>query len=89
MFNAVIVRSILLHGWDIVGIRMQTFGFHLWKFWVYQIFYGLFVFSSENLLADHDFGDCHTRQGVSLLLTLLNHWPNAEFYQAVGVEWNH
>lgn len=44
MFNAVIVGIILLDGWGMIGIWTQTFGFHhVWEFWVYQTFYGLFV----------------------------------------------
>ncbi len=44
MFNAVIVGIILLDGWGMIGIWTQTFGFHhIWEFWVYQTFYGLFV----------------------------------------------
>ncbi len=44
MFNAVIVGIILLDGWGMIGIWTQAFGFHhVWEFWVYQTFYGLFV----------------------------------------------
>ena len=44
MFTAVIVGIILLDGWGMVGIWTQAFGFHhVWEFWVYQTFYGLFV----------------------------------------------
>lgn len=44
MFNAVMAAIILLDGWGMVGIWTQRFGFHhLWEFWLYQIFYGLFV----------------------------------------------
>ncbi|MCJ1484878.1 hypothetical protein MMC06_005051 [Schaereria dolodes] len=31
-------------GWGMIGIWTQNFGFHhVWEFWVYQTFYGLFV----------------------------------------------
>lgn len=44
MFNAVAVGIILLDGWGMIGIWTQSFGFHhVWEFWVYQTFYGLFV----------------------------------------------
>lgn len=44
MFNAVAVAIVLLDGWGMVGIWTQAFGFHhVWEFWVYQAFYGLFV----------------------------------------------
>ena len=44
MFNAVVVGIILLDGWGMIGIWTQSFGFHhVWEFWVYQTFYGLFV----------------------------------------------
>ncbi|KAL2049363.1 hypothetical protein ABVK25_010373 [Lepraria finkii] len=44
MFNAVVVGIILLDGWGMIGIWTQRFGFHhVWEFWVYQTFYGLFV----------------------------------------------
>lgn len=44
MFNAVIVGIMLLDGWGMIGIWTQNFGFHhVWEFWVYQTFYGLFV----------------------------------------------
>ena len=44
MFNAVICGIILLDGWGMIGIWTQRFGFHhVWEFWLYQTFYGLFV----------------------------------------------
>ena len=44
MFTAVIVGIILLDGWGMIGIWTQSFGFHhVWEFWLYQTFYGLFV----------------------------------------------
>ncbi|MCJ1471037.1 hypothetical protein MMC07_009685 [Pseudocyphellaria aurata] len=44
MFNAVMAGIILLDGWGMVGIWTQRFGFHhVWEFWLYQTFYGLFV----------------------------------------------
>ena len=31
-------------GWGMIGIWTQRFGFHhVWEFWLYQTFYGLFV----------------------------------------------
>lgn len=44
MFNVVAFGIILLDGWGMIGIWTQAFGFHhVWEFWVYQTFYGLFV----------------------------------------------
>ena len=35
---------VLSDGWGMIGIWTQSFGFHhVWEFWVYQTFYGLFV----------------------------------------------
>ncbi|KAH8424630.1 MFS transporter [Aspergillus melleus] len=44
MFNAIAMAIILLDGWGMIGIWTQRFGFHhVWEFWLYQVFYGLFV----------------------------------------------
>ena len=44
MFNAIMLGIVFLDGWGMIGIWTQNFGFHhVWEFWVYQTFYGLFV----------------------------------------------
>ncbi|KAI9045842.1 MFS transporter [Aspergillus affinis] len=44
VFNVIAMAIILLDGWGMIGIWTQRFGFHhVWEFWLYQAFYGLFV----------------------------------------------